>query len=212
MKRLGVIGGLGPLATVHYYQKLVEAGAGEMLLVHADTGRALGHVERGDLDGLASYLATLVERLANGGAEVAAVSAVTPHICIRELQAISAVPLVNVIDEIARVIRSRGYQSIALFGTRFVTTSRLFGMLNQVQVVDFPPDQAEAIHQAYMQIVRGDPSGREILIQIARDTRAEAIVLAGTVLSLVFDEESAKFPVVDCVQAHIEGIKRALLA
>jgi aspartate/glutamate racemase len=35
----------------------------------------------------------LIERLARGGAELAAITAVTPHICIRELEKISALPL-----------------------------------------------------------------------------------------------------------------------
>ena len=33
---------------------------------------------------------------ANGGADLAAISAITPHICIRELEKISILPLVNI--------------------------------------------------------------------------------------------------------------------
>jgi len=36
MRNLGLIGGLGPRATVHYYQELVKTRAGEMLIIHAD--------------------------------------------------------------------------------------------------------------------------------------------------------------------------------
>ena len=89
MRNLGLIGGLGPLATIHYYRELARAEAGEMLIVHADMDRAVGHVQCGDRSGLADYFARLIERLAHGGAELAAISAVTPHICIRELEKIS---------------------------------------------------------------------------------------------------------------------------
>src|SRR3954447_21980848 len=120
MRKLGLIGGLGPGATIHYYRELAKAQADEMLLVHADMERALGHVQRGDRDGLAEYFARLIERLAKGGAELGAISAITPHICIRELEKISALPLVNIIEEVAAEIRARGYQRVALFGTRYV--------------------------------------------------------------------------------------------
>ena len=144
MRNLGLIGGLGPGATVHYYRELAKTQAGEVLIVHADMDRVLGDVQRGDRIGLAGYFARLIERLAGGGAQLAAISAVTPHICIRELEKISALPLVNIIEEMAVEIRSRGYERVALFGTRFVVESR---MLEGVEVV--VPDQVETIHQAY---------------------------------------------------------------
>src|SRR5258708_23891344 len=135
MRNLGLIGGLGPGATVHYYRELMKAESGELLIVHADMDRVLRDAASGDRAGLARYLAGLIERLAGGGAEIAAISAITPHICIRELEAISALPLVNVIDAIGAEIRLRGYERVALFGTRFVVESRLFGMLEGVEVI-----------------------------------------------------------------------------
>ncbi len=49
MRKLGLIGGLGPGATVHYYQQLVKAKPGEMLIVHADMDHVLGCVQRGNV-------------------------------------------------------------------------------------------------------------------------------------------------------------------
>src|ERR1700674_2127961 len=112
MRNLGLIGGLGPGATVHYYRELAKAQAGEFLIVQAEMARVVGYVERGDRGGLAAYFARLIERLAHGGAELAAITAVTPHICIRELEKISALPLVNIIDETHAEIRSQGYKRV----------------------------------------------------------------------------------------------------
>jgi aspartate racemase len=112
MRKLGLIGGLGPGATIHYYRELAKAQAGEFLIVHADMDRVRGDVERGDRDGLAAYFARLIERLARGGAEVAAISAVTPHICICELEKVSALPLVNIIAETA----ARRFDRVAIGG------------------------------------------------------------------------------------------------
>ena len=208
MRNLGLIGGLGSGATVHYYRELVKAQAGELLIVHADVDRVLGDVERNDRAGLAAYFARLLERLARGGAEVAAISAVTPHICIRELEKISVLPLVNIVEEIRAEINTRGYQKVALFGTRFVVESRLFGMLEGVEVL--VPKEVETIHQAYWQIVQGEAEGKIILSRIARGLPVDAVVLAGTDLSLVFEKTNTDFPSVDCVQAHIRGIMRKL--
>jgi aspartate racemase len=208
MRNLGLIGGLGPGSTVHYYQELVKAQAGELLIVHADMHRVLGDVQRGDRIGLAEYFARLIERLAKGGADLAAISAITPHICIRELEKISALPLVNIIEEVGAEIRLRGYQRVALFGTRFVVESRMFGMLEGVEVV--VPDQLEEIHQAYMGTVAGGTEGRAILTRIARELPVDAIVLAGTDLALIFNETNTDFAHVDCARTHIQAIVRKL--
>ena len=157
MRNLGLIGGLGPGATIHYYRELVKAQAGEMLIVHADMDRVLGDVQRGDRLGLAEYFARLIDRLARGGAEIAAISSITPHFCIRELEKIAAIPLVNIVEEVAKEIRSRRYRKVALFGTRFVVESRMYGMLDGVEVL--VPDQVNAIHEAYMQTVEGGAGG-----------------------------------------------------
>jgi aspartate racemase len=208
MRNLGMIGGLGPGATVQYYRKLTEARAGEMLIVQADMDRVVGHVQSGDRSGLAAYFAHLIGRLQRGGADIAVIPAITPHICIRELEPISPLPLVNIIDAVGAEIRSRGYRRVALFGTRYVVASRMFGMLDGVEVL--VPDQVEAIHEAYMQTVDGKTEPRAILSRIAKELPVDAIVLAGTDLAMIFDETNTDFPHVDCAQAHIEAILRAL--
>src|SRR4030081_641494 len=210
MRNLGLIGGLGPGATVHYYRELAKAQAGEILIIHADMDRVLGDVQRGDRTGLAAYFARLIERLAHGGAELAAISAIAPHICIRELEKISALPLVNIIEETATEIRSRGYGRVALFGTRFVVGSRMFGMLEGVDVVVPDKDKVDAIHNAYMQTVEGGTEGRAILSAIARELPVDAILLAGTDLALIFDETNTDFPHIDCAEIHIQAIVRGL--
>jgi aspartate racemase len=208
MRKLGLIGGLGPGATIHYYQELVKAQAGEMLIVHADMNRVLADVQRGDRVGLADYFARLIDRLGRGGADVSAISAITPHICIRELEKITPVPLVNIVEEVAKEIRSRGYRRVALFGTRFVVESRMYGMLDGIDVL--VPDQVDEIHAAYMQTVEGGTDARGVLTRIAKTLPVDAIVLAGTDLSLIFNETNTDFPHVDCAGVHIRAIMRSL--
>jgi aspartate racemase len=152
----------------------------------------------------------LIERLARGGAELAAIPAVTPHFCIRELEKISALPLVNILDVVGTEIHLRGYKRVALFGTRFVIESRLFGMLDGVEVIVPEPEQVETIHPAYLQIVAGGTEERITLSRIARELPVDAIVLAGTDLSQVFDESNTEFPHVDCAKVHIQAILAAI--
>jgi aspartate racemase len=211
MRKLGLIGGLGPAATVYYYQQLAKSNPGEALVIHADMQHALSFVTGNDIPGLARYFAGLIQRLADAGCDFAAISAVTPHICIRELIPISPLPLIDITAEIRKAILARGYRSIAMFGTRFVVESSMFGMLEGIRVRVPSAPQIMAIHEAYMSCVNEDPvQARETLIQIARDLPVDAVILAGTDLSPVFNEDNTPFPYMDASAVHIEALLNAI--
>jgi aspartate racemase len=212
MRKLGLIGGLGPGATVHYYNELSRLNAGEFLIIHADMQHPLSHVLRNDPAGLAAYFVGLLQRLKDGGAEVAAISAVTPHFCIRQLLPISPLPLINIVDEIAAAIRATGYRKVALFGTRYTVESSMFGLLEGcgAEIIMPSPEQVAKIHLAYMHTVEGGTEGRPILSRIARELPVDAIVLAGTDLALIYNPDTIDFPCIDGAQVHIQAILREL--
>jgi len=212
MRKLGLVGGLGPGATLHYYRELSRLEAGEFLIIQADMQHGLSYIQRGDREGLARYFAGLIDRMARGGAEVATISAVTPHFCIRELLPISPLPLINLVDEIAAAIRASGYQKVALFGTRYTVESNMFGLLDGIDVVLPSPAQIDEIHNAYMHTVEGGTEGRATLSRIAGELPVDAIVLAGTDLSLIYDESNIDFPCIDGAQIHMQAIMRELRA
>ena len=77
---LGLIGGLGPGATVHYYRELIAAlekqdRVPRMLIAHADYQHVYATVTAKDFDGLARYFAGLIASMAAGGAELSAIVA-----------------------------------------------------------------------------------------------------------------------------------------
>lgn len=219
---LGLIGGLGPGATVHYYRGLIAAhqAAGRvarMIIAHADVNRARPLAEADKLDELARYLNGFIESMAAGGAEMAAIVAVTPHICTAQLAPLLAIPLIDMVSEVAQAVRARGLKRVALFGTRSTVESRMFGRLG-VDVVMPRPDEIDVIHNAYLDVVydRSTPAGIDQLRELARTLMkrdgAESVLLAGTDLSMVMNEENAGFPTIDCAGVHIGAITRRLLA
>ena len=120
---LGLIGGLGPGATVHYYNGLIAAHKAQgrvarMLIAHADVDHGRPLAEAGKLDELARYLNGFIDATAAGGAEMAAIVAVTPHICSAQLLPLLRIPLIDMVATVAEEIRARGLKRVALFGTR----------------------------------------------------------------------------------------------
>ncbi len=221
---LGLIGGLGVGATVHYYLELAKAHAARgyvpnLVIIHADVNRVLQHAAAGETTQLAEYLSQLIHRLARAGAQLGVITAVTPHISTSELVQLSPIPLVNLIHEIAREIQIRRLKRVALFGTRFAIESRLFGQLPGVDLVLPSPEEIDTIHERYLRLVNSGQGSEEIyqsLRRIAHTLRqrdqVEAIILAGTELSLVFNESNADFPHINGASVHLNAIMRELFA
>lgn len=76
-KTIGIVGGIGPEATVDYYRMLLaafkERGIDDyrsILINSIDLDKALRYLNANDLDGLIDFMVEPVEVLARGGAEL----------------------------------------------------------------------------------------------------------------------------------------------
>jgi aspartate racemase len=221
---LGLVGGLGVGATVHYYQALVKAHAARgcvlnLVIVHADMRRVLGHAGAGETLQLARYLAELIDRMARAGSEVAVIPAVTPHICALELAKLISIPIINLIEVIERETLARDFRRVSIFGTRVVIESRMFGQMPGVEIVLPTTEEIEVIHETYLEMAnagRGTEEQnarlRRLAFQLIERERLDGIVLAGTDLSLVFNESNTDFPHIDGTRVHLDAIMRAVIA
>jgi aspartate racemase len=219
---LGLIGGLGVGATVYYYRELVKAHAAHafvpnLLIVHADVNRVLKYAATNDIARMAEYFLVLMRRLEAAGAKVAAIPAITPHLCEPELRPRSPIPLVSLVDEIVGEVGRREFRRVALFGTRFTIETGLFGRLKAVDVVAPTTAEIEFIHQAYLQIVNAGSGSeeqyqglRQVAHTLIERENVEAIILAGTELALIFNEANLDFPHIDGSRLHLDAIMRQL--
>jgi aspartate racemase len=214
---LGLIGGLGVGATVHYYERLAKGCEQlgltlDIVITNAHTPRVFEYVQAKDRAGLAEYLNGYIRRMQASGAEIAVIPAVTPHFCIDELVAMSPLPIVSIFDPLRNELAHRAIRRVAIFGTRFVVESDFFRALADVEIVRPTQQEIDLIHTTYVDLAagKGSPRKRDKLTAVAKTLlqrdRVEAIVLAGTDLTLLFDESTADFPCVDCAAAHLKEI------
>ena len=220
---IGLVGGLGVGAAIHYYTKLAEGLERQgvrldLAMVHAETSEIFRFVAAGDRAGQAAYLAGFLRRLAAAGAELAVIPAVTPHFCIDELRSLSPLPIVSIFDPLIENLKTRSIRKVAVFGSRFVMESDLYGKLPGVEFVRARPDELDEIHHIYVTLVdarRGSAEMHDRLTELAQTLSsrdgAEALLLAGTDLTLVFNESNTRFPAIDCAALHLAAIEKAAL-
>ena len=109
---IGLIGGIGPAATDFYYRGLVNAfsAAGERLeltIVNASTADLLHNLTQDRPQDQAEIFLAFVDRLKAAGADIAAVTSLGGHFCIRELEAIASLPLINIIPVLDAYLPTR---------------------------------------------------------------------------------------------------------
>ena len=188
-----------------------------MLIAHADVDHGRPLAEAGKLDELARYLNGFIDATAAGGAEMAAIVAVTPHICAAQLLPLLRIPLIDMVvdrrggDPRARP-EARGTVRHALHRRSRACSAASASTSSMPQ-----PDEIDFIHNSYLDVVydRSTPEKidrlRELAHTLIRRDGAEAVLLAGTDLSMVMNEENAGFPTLDCAGVHIAEITQRLL-
>jgi aspartate racemase len=160
----------------------------------------------------------LAARLQAAGADAVAVTSMAGHFCIREFEALSPLPVINAIPELAAELARRGLTRIGLLGTRVVMSSRLYGGLGALDVVVPEGAAFDATHDEYVAMATiGAASDRQRTLffsvgsELCRKQGAQAVVLAGTDLFLAFDGRECGFPTIDSARVHIDALVRQSL-
>jgi aspartate racemase len=211
---LGLIGGIGPAATIVYYDRLTRrvreaAGRLDLTIVQANVDELIANVNADRRDDQARAYAILIDRLRAAGAECAAITSLGGHFCFPETAAVSSLPLVSAVAPLDAHFAEAGLGRVGLLGTEVVMRTRLFGQLERTEAVA-PDTDLMVLGRLYQSIaVAGDCTDdqRTTLIEAGRrmveDQGAEAVVLAGTDLNLAFDGTDPGYPVIDALDVHV---------
>ena len=134
MKKLGVIGGLGPMATAFFMQMVIEMTEAhtdqehiEMLIHNCPsipdrTSYILGNID----DDPGKPMAEIGKQLVANGAEVIAIPCITASYFLPELYSEIRVPIINIIKETTQYLTGIGIQCVGLMATNGTIQSNLF--------------------------------------------------------------------------------------
>ena len=227
MATVGIVGGLGPEATIDYYRRILAAweredpsSAPSIVIDSLDPQRALKLVAA-DRAALADYLFESLQRLAGAGVDFAVLSANTAHIVFDDLSARSRVPLLSIVETCAAEAQRRGLKRLALLGTRFTMEAAFYPEVCARFGVDVVTPNAEErhwVHERYVgELLKGDfrEDTRQQFISLVdrlrRDERIDGVILGGTELPLLLRDASiAGVPVLDTTGLHVAAIVQRL--
>ena len=231
MRSLGVIGGIAPGSTIDYYRLLIERyrelrpdGSYPSLVINSiDLQLFLNLVGSGDRPKLTAYLVEEVQRLARAGAGLALFASNTPHLVFDEVQRLSPIPLVSIVESAGAAAAAQGLKRVGLLGTRFTMEGGFYPDVFQrhgITVVVPGPEDRTFVHDRYMQeFVRGffRPETRTgvlgVVDRMVQREGIDSVILGGTELPLLFrDGEQPSIPLLDTTRIHVESALTRLLS
>jgi len=230
MKTVGIIGGIAPESTIQYY-RLIVAGYREhkrdgnypsILINSINMKQMLDLIGAKRLPEVIQYLKGEIDRLARAGADLGVLASNTPHLVFDDLQAVSPIPLISIVEVTCKRARELGLERVGLFGTRFTMQGgfydREFEKRGMVVVLPADDDQ-EYIHEKYMTelvngvILKETKAGLlRVMNRLKREQKIQGLVLGGTELPLILkDGDDPEIPFLDTTSIHVQSIIKELL-
>ncbi len=198
-KLVGVLGGVGPMATVYFEQmvlELTEASCDQehlnmLVYNHAAipdrTAFLLGESKRSPLFDMAQD----AQMLARAGCDFLVLPCNTAHFFHEHIQNAVSIPLLNIIEETVKVCAARGARRIGVLATAGTVVTDTYGLVSRrFGLESVYPDaatQKQVMAVIYDRIKAGKPvRAKEMAALYARmrEDDCDAIVLGCTELSV----------------------------
>ena len=204
---LGVIGGMGPLATQLFYKMVIEntdASCDQdhidmIILSHASMPDRTLAIEEERTDELVEKLGADARFLEESGATCIAVPCNTTHVILPKLQEKVSIPIIDMIEETAKEAASHGVKKVGILATDGTIETGLYHAACEAQGIEAvspPADvQAHVMHIIYDSVKSGEPLDMEDIRAIESwkaEVGCERCILGCTELPLV--RESFKEP------------------
>ena len=195
---LGVIGGLGPMATVYFYEMLTQHTKAKCDQDHIDiiissrastpdrTAFILGKSENSPI----SAMKEEAQRLINAGASLIVMPCNTAHYFYDELSEFSKVPIINIIEETVKYCYNKGLKKVGVLATEGTVKSRSYDIICEKYGIQcaVPDDETQKTLNdiIYSQIKTGlEPDMDAFFAACSSLEGCDALILGCTELSLL---------------------------
>lgn len=214
-KVLGILGGLGPMATVYFY---------EMLTRHTLVARDQDHIDviinsRATTPDRTSYIlgestenpfdimAADAARLVTFGADVLAIPCNTAHYFYDGLNETISVPILNMVEETVLFAKKNGCTKVGILGTSGTVSARTYqrecekqGLAYEVPTADIQQDVTHVIYENIKKGARADMQRFLGAVDSLTAAGCDRVILACTELSLIKRDENLSDFYIDAME------------
>jgi aspartate racemase len=224
-KIIGILGGMGPLATVELFKRIVLKTPAKKdqehprIIIYNNskvpdrTAYILGKGENP-----LPELIDSAKKLEKWGASFIIMPCNTAHFFAEEIQKAVEIPLINMVEETAEHIRKLGLKKVGLLATDGTIKGMVYhkALLKRGIEIALPDkkEQEEVMKGIYEGVKAGNLElGKKLLLKVAKklEKRSEGIIAGCTEVSVALSERDLKVPLIDPMDVIAEkAVKLAL--
>ncbi|MCR5677375.1 MAG: amino acid racemase [Agathobacter sp.] len=200
MNKLGVIGGLGPMATAYFYQLVVQMTDAATDQEHIETiiysrpstpDRTKFILGKSNEDPM-PFLLDAGRKLKRQGANVIAIPCITAHYFQKRLEKTLGTRVIHAIEETGKYLKANGITVVGIMATDGTVESRLFQTILEKYgiacVIPSEKNQAKVMHIIYDDVKSGRPVEMDLFEEVSDKLfaqGAQTVLLGCTELSLI---------------------------
>ena len=230
MKRLGLIGGIGPESTIEYYRMILKSyqekndnGSNPHLIINSiDMKKMLGLIDSKEFGKTVDYIVEELKKLADAGAEFGIITSNTPHIVFDEINEKSPLPLISIVEATCEEAKSHNFKKAGLFGTKFTMRGGFYNKVFEKDCIEvITPDikEHEYIHYKYMnELVNGifsEETKKKFLVivdNMINEHNIDCLVLGGTEIPLLIKDKYYRgIELLNTTKIHVEAAVAQML-
>ena len=222
---IGILGGMGPLATADLFRRIVVKTPAKRdqdhprIIIYNNpkipdrTAFILGNGEDPRPELIAS-----ARKLESWGADFIIMPCNTAHFFAETIQKAIKIPLVNMVEETAKVVREMGLMKVGLLATDGTIKGLVYhrALLKYGVGIAVPnkADQEKVMRAIYAGVKAGNLElGRKLLLEVARrlEKRSDGIIAGCTEVSVALKPEDLGVPLIDPMNVIAEKAVRLAL-
>ena len=229
MKKVGIIGGIGPMSTLDYYSGILngvraktnDENYPEIIINSINMTNMLMLLSNENWESIIDLLLVAIKDLAAAGADFAAIASNTPHIVFDRVQSQSALPLISIVDATCEYAKIKNVKKAVVIGTRSTMRSGLytkaFNKYNISAVVPSENDQISINNIIFPKLEEGIvvPEDKlkmlEIVELLIAEHNGDALILGCTELPLMIKEDDMDILMLNTTRIHIDAIVNSII-
>lgn len=224
MKKIGLIGGLGPESTIEYYKGIINAfkpeyeinGYPDIIIESVNLKYFVELAGNNEWEKMSDILAEKCDALKNAGAEFGAITSNTPHNAFNLIKEKTSLPLISIVEATCNYAGKSGLKKLCLMGTQFTMSAHYYQDVfdkKNIELILPSIEEQDYIHTKLFAeiehgIIKQDTKNRLLLIyqRIEQNYKTEGLILGCTELPLIIKPEDIKTKYIDTIAVHIDEI------
>ena len=212
---LGIIGGLGPLASSYLYEMITKKTNAKkdqdhlniILLSHPSIPDRTKYILKESDNSPLPYLIKDAKTLENLGVKMISIPCNTSCYFHEELQKEINIPINNIIKNTVKYIKEKNIKKVAVLATKGTIKSNLYQKeLEKANINYLTPNQDKVMEIIYDYIKAGKEVTKEIFAECTKDVKVDAFILGCTELLILKKKLKLTENFIDPLEIEVDNI------